>query len=102
MTNYKPITCSNNLNLHQYAVKFTPDEHMVFVKTELLRKHKKFLGPYTFDGTSIFSTTKYKSDVSNLYDLFILFFATILNRIFYRILIWYQNGLQTIRLSLYP
>lgn len=67
--NYFPITSYTNWCLYQYKVKFNPEENNISVKRGLLANHKNVLGPYIFDGDLMFSSTKYHSNVSDLYQL---------------------------------
>jgi len=67
MTNYFPITSYTNWSLYQYKVNFSPEEDRIIIKRGLLNNHKQFLGPFIFDGESMFSSTKYESKVCHLY-----------------------------------
>lgn len=60
-----------NWQLYQYRVDFQPEEDRNAVKKEMVRHHKEELGGYLFDGTVLFSSKKYNSDVSVVYLIFI-------------------------------
>lgn len=64
MSNYFPITSYTNWCLYQYRVDFNPEEDRIAVKRGLLNQHREFLGGYLFDGTMIFSGTRFDAKVS--------------------------------------
>lgn len=64
LSNYFPITSYTSWCLYQYRVDFNPQEDRIGVTRGLLAQHKALLGGYLFDGTMIFSGTKYDPEVS--------------------------------------
>lgn len=65
-SNYFPITTYTDWTLYQYRVDFNPVQDIINIQRGLLHPHKALLGPYIFDGTMLFSSKKYKPDVSFL------------------------------------
>lgn len=63
-SNYFPITSYTKWVLYQYRVDFNPEEDLMSSKRQLLYLHKTRLGGYLFDGTMLFSATKYNPEVS--------------------------------------
>ncbi|XP_060844789.1 piwi-like protein Siwi [Rhopalosiphum padi] len=59
LTNYFPITSYTNWCLYQYRVDFNPEEDSINTKRGLLRQHRERLGGYLFDGTMLFSGSRY-------------------------------------------
>jgi len=49
--------------LYQYRVDFNPEEDRIGIKRSLIAQHRERLGGYLFDGTMLFSGTKYDPDV---------------------------------------
>ncbi|RLU18053.1 hypothetical protein DMN91_010295 [Ooceraea biroi] len=45
--------------LYQYRIDFEPDESRTCVRKGLFRLHKDKIGPYIFDGTILFTTTRF-------------------------------------------
>lgn len=74
VTNYFPIKTCPNWTVYQYRVDFNPADDRINVLRGLLHSHASLFGAYLFDGTMIFSSTKYKSDVSNFNLKFIFYF----------------------------
>jgi len=67
ITNFFQIsTTYTDWSLYQYQVDFNPVQNRINNKKMLLSAHKDLLGAYFFDGTMLFSTKKYKPDVSFL------------------------------------
>jgi len=64
LANYFPITSYANWSLYQYRVDFNPEEDRIGVKKGLLSHHRERLGGYLFDGTMLFSSTKFNPEVS--------------------------------------
>lgn len=62
--NYFPITSYTNWCLYQYRVDFEPEEDRIGTKRGLLAQHRDRLGGYLFDGTMLFSGTKFDPAVS--------------------------------------
>jgi len=50
--------------LYQYRVDFSPEEDIISNKRGLLAQHRKYLGGYLFDGTMLFSGTRFDPAVS--------------------------------------
>lgn len=66
VTNYFPIKSYAKWSLYQYRVNISPEEKKIGILRGLISAHREFLGPYLFDGTMLFSSRKYESDVSHL------------------------------------
>lgn len=66
MANYFPITSYANWCLYQYRVDFNPEEDRIGTKKGLLAQHRERLGGYLFDGTMLFSGTRFDPGVSIL------------------------------------
>lgn len=66
LTNYFPIKSCPNWTLYQYRVDFNPIDDRINILRGLLHTHASTLGAYIFDGTMMFSCTKYKSDTFEL------------------------------------
>lgn len=64
ISNYFPITTYTDWSLYQYRVDFNPEQDRINIQRGLLSVHKELLGAYIFDGSMLFSSKKYKSDVS--------------------------------------
>lgn len=64
VTNYFPIKSYNNWTLYQYIIMFSHEENNIRVKRCLLFQHRDKLGAYVFDGSMLFSSTKYDSLVN--------------------------------------
>lgn len=64
LANYFPITSYTNWCLYQYRVDFSPEEDRISTKRGLLAQHRDLLGGYLFDGTMLFSGTRYDPPVS--------------------------------------
>jgi len=64
ISNYFPITTYTDWSLYQYRVDFNPVQDRINIQRGLLSTHKKLLGAYIFDGSMLFSSKKYKPDVS--------------------------------------
>lgn len=74
ITNYFPIKTCPNWTLYQYRVDFNPVDDRISILKGLLRNHTNLLGAYIFDGTVMFSSTKYKSNVSNFNIKYVFYF----------------------------
>jgi len=57
--------------LYQYRVDFNPEEDRIGTKRGLLSQHRDRLGGYLFDGSMLFSGTKYNPEVSFYHVLFL-------------------------------
>jgi len=44
--------------VYQYRVDFEPEESRTFIRKGMLKLHKDKVGPYIFDGTILFSSTR--------------------------------------------
>jgi aubergine-like protein len=64
LSNYFPITSYTNWCLYQYRVDFNPEEDRIGTKRGLLAQHRERLGGYLFDGTMLFSGTRFDPEVS--------------------------------------
>lgn len=64
MANYFPITSYTNWCLYQYRVDFNPEEDRIGTKRGLVAQHRERLGGYLFDGTMLFSGTRFDPEVS--------------------------------------
>jgi len=64
LANYFPITSYTNWCLYQYRVDFSPEEDRISSKRGLLSQHRELLGGYLFDGTMLFSGTRFDPPVS--------------------------------------
>lgn len=62
--NYFPITSYTNWCLYQYRVDFSPEEDRIGTKRGLLSQHQEKLGGYLFDGTMLFTGTRFNLEVS--------------------------------------
>ncbi|KAG5323893.1 PIWI protein, partial [Acromyrmex heyeri] len=47
-----------NWCVYQYRVDFEPEENRTFIRKGMLKLHKDKVGPYIFDGTILFSSTR--------------------------------------------
>lgn len=47
-----------NWCLYKYRVDFEPDEERTYVRKGMLRLHKEKVGPYIFDGTLLYTSTR--------------------------------------------
>jgi len=63
MANYFPITSYANWSLYQYRVDFNPEEDRIGTKRGLLAQHRELLGGYLFDGSMLFSGTRFEPEV---------------------------------------
>lgn len=63
-SNYFPITSYTNWCLYQYRVDFDPEEDRIGTKRGLLSQHRERLGGYLFDGSMLFSGTRFSPEVS--------------------------------------
>ncbi|KAL5239075.1 hypothetical protein ACI65C_006486 [Semiaphis heraclei] len=59
LANYFPITSYTNWCLYQYRVDFDPEEDRISTKRGLLSQHRERLGGYLFDGTMLFSGSRF-------------------------------------------
>ncbi|XP_025207261.1 piwi-like protein Siwi isoform X1 [Melanaphis sacchari] len=59
LANYFPITSYTNWCLYQYRVDYNPEEDRISTKKGLLAQHRERLGGYLFDGTMLFSGSRY-------------------------------------------
>jgi len=64
LANYFPITSYTNWCLYQYRVDFNPEEDRISTKRGLLGQHRERLGGYLFDGTMLFSGSRFDPPVS--------------------------------------
>lgn len=64
LANYFPITTYTKWSLYQYRVDFNPPQDRINIQRGLLGAHKEKLGAYIFDGTMLFSSTRYQPEVS--------------------------------------
>lgn len=62
--NYFPITTYTNWSLYQYRVDFNPEMDRISTKRGLLAQHRERLGGYLFDGSMLFSGSRYDPPVS--------------------------------------
>jgi len=53
-----------NWCLYQYRVDFSPEEDRISTKRGLLGQHRERLGGYLFDGTMLFSGSRFDPAVS--------------------------------------
>jgi len=44
--------------LYKYRVDFEPEEERTYIRKGMLRLHKEKVGPYIFDGTLLYSSTR--------------------------------------------
>ncbi|XP_001949497.1 piwi-like protein Siwi [Acyrthosiphon pisum] len=66
LANYFPITSYTNWCLYQYRVDFNPEEDRISTKKGLLGQHRERLGGYLFDGTMLFSGSRFDPPVFEL------------------------------------
>jgi len=66
LSNYFPITSYTNWCLYQYRVDFNPEEEVPNIKKGLLAQHRERLGGYLFDGSMLFSGSRFDPPVFNL------------------------------------
>ncbi|XP_029341114.1 LOW QUALITY PROTEIN: piwi-like protein Siwi [Acyrthosiphon pisum] len=66
LANYFPITSYTNWCLYQYRTDLSPEEDRIATKRELLGQHQKHLGGYLFDGTMLFSGTRFDTPTFEL------------------------------------
>lgn len=66
LANYFPITSYTNWCLYQYRVDFNPEEDRISTKRGLLAQHRERLGGYLFDGTMLFSGSRYDPPIFDL------------------------------------
>ncbi|VVC26674.1 Piwi domain,Ribonuclease H-like domain,PAZ domain [Cinara cedri] len=59
VSNYFPITAYAQWSLYQYRVDFNPEEDLIGTKKRLLGQHRERLGGYIFDGTMLFTGTRF-------------------------------------------
>jgi len=64
LANYFPIITYTNWCLYQYRVDYNPEEDRISTKRGLLAQHRELLGGYLFDGTMLFSGTRFDPPVS--------------------------------------
>ncbi|KAL5238818.1 hypothetical protein ACI65C_006228 [Semiaphis heraclei] len=59
LANYFPMTSFKNWCLYQYRVDFNPEEERISTKRGLLAQHRERLRGYLFDGTILFSGSRF-------------------------------------------
>lgn len=65
--NYFKLTSQTDWCLYQYRVDIEPDEENTYIRKALLRQHNKALGFYLCDGTTLFTSNRYKEVILQNY-----------------------------------
>ncbi|XP_077281671.1 piwi-like protein Siwi [Temnothorax americanus] len=58
LTNHFRLPTVPNWCLYKYRVDFEPDEERTHIRKGMLRLHKEKVGPYIFDGTLLYTSTR--------------------------------------------
>ncbi|XP_044590639.1 piwi-like protein Siwi isoform X1 [Cotesia glomerata] len=68
--NFFKILSAPDWCLKQYRVDFAPEEDRLMVRKGLIRIHKDALGIYIFDGTLLYSVSRYQCSKTEAWELF--------------------------------
>ena len=65
LANFFNLNKKTDWGIYNYRVDFKPDEERTFVKKSLLKPHAAAVGPYIFDGHTLYVAHRLHPDVSH-------------------------------------